>query len=229
MKKCTKTWLWIIMIIFCLTLTACRPEPVEDEWIVSPVCGLLPAPSAETPTTPTPAAQPSEQQPTEQQPEEQQPVEQPTEQQPVTQPAEPVPAETQTEPQAPTQPLSNEGSGEAVNETTVTPVEITTIEQCLISDETGRWLMLPISQRTVHIREEYVPYLDKIDFELLKAAEKKIYDGLKSYTNEPHIMLYLTYERVLSLYVEHIAPVDEPSDAPCGDHKHITFVEPIVK
>ena len=52
--------------------------------------------------------------------------------------------------------------------------EITNIPECLLNENGTHYLILPISKEKIWIwDEQIIPYLDDIDFTLLKAAEEK--------------------------------------------------------
>jgi len=122
------------------------------------------------------------------------------------------------------------GCGKSDNSPKTT--EITDISQCIISDETGRHLLLPISGRSIPVGADEVPYLEEIDLKLLKAAEEKIYTHTKEYTDHPDILLSKDHEGHLCLVTELIVPLppeEIKEDEACGDHKHIYLQEKITK
>ncbi|MBQ6947556.1 MAG: hypothetical protein IJN42_05860 [Clostridia bacterium] len=119
------------------------------------------------------------------------------------------------------------------NQPTAAPgEEITDISQCIVSDESGRYLILPISKEKVVVRPEDAPYLEEIDLEMLKAAEKKIYAEMEKYERTPICLLTLDHEKKLCLSAEEIIslpPEEIKENEACGDHKHIYFQEKITK
>lgn len=122
------------------------------------------------------------------------------------------------------------GCGKSGNSPETT--EITDISQCIVSDESGRHLILPISKEKVVVRPEDAPYLEEIDLEMLKAAEKKIYAEMEKYERTPICHLMLDHEKNLCLSAEEIIslpPEEIKENEACGDHKHIYFQEKITK
>ena len=111
------------------------------------------------------------------------------------------------------------------------------VYEYLIQEDGVQYLVLPISRSKIRIRDEYVKYLDKIDIELLGAAEATISDQMdSSYTD----LFYLQedYSGNLCLCAEMIVDINPPQtrtdergniyDKGCGiDHRHVFFSERI--
>ena len=126
-----------------------------------------------------------------------------------------------------------------IGSTLVTPTEETvSISEYLIQEEEKQYLVLPISRENVLIWEEHTSYLDKIDLDLLKAAEEKL--GVKLAENPNNSGFYLQVkDGTLHLSVEVIVDIipaqtvtmEDGSvlDSGCGiDHDHVFYMERIV-
>ncbi len=120
---------------------------------------------------------------------------------------------------------------------TETPTEspqITNITEILIEIDGRQYLILPISNTKVYVDEKHEQYLDNVDVNLLKKAEKKIIAQTSQYNEEPFFYLELKNEQ-LYISVEMIVKIFPPKpseygDAGCGiDHEHKFFSEKITK
>lgn len=114
-----------------------------------------------------------------------------------------------------------------------------TESNCIIRENDEYSLVLPISKSVLKVRKEYVPYLDDVDFELLKASEEKLSEKISQYSNNSGCYLSKDQEGYLCLCVEAIVSIpssefirddDEWIQSGCGiDHEHLFFVERITK
>ena len=106
----------------------------------------------------------------------------------------------------------------------------TVMDEYLTKKNGETYLVLPDSKAEVHFPNGYEKYLEKIDMELLKAAEKKIRDEALEYTDEV-VFILQDEEGELYLYTEIIVELDpsETTDEECGDHEHKIFKERITK
>ena len=97
--------------------------------------------------------------------------------------------------------------------------------------EDGReYLVLPTTKTKVLVRDEIKPYLDKIDFGLLKAADEKIKGELPENARPGYSLN--EHEGSLRLSVEAIVDIDPPKYGAGGvveDHEHLFFSEKITK
>ena len=109
--------------------------------------------------------------------------------------------------------------------------ETNSISEYLIEENGKQYLILPISKGKVKVWDEQTQYLDDIDLDLLRAAEKRISEAISPYSN--HSDLYLQVDDGhLCLYAEVIIDIDpagaESGEAGCGiDHEHKFFGERI--
>lgn len=114
------------------------------------------------------------------------------------------------------------------------------ISEYLIEEDGEQYLILPISQSKIFVRDEYKQYLDNIDIELLKTAEKNICDKMSAYTETPGFSLQFDNSGYLCLHTEWIVDIEPPNvvmddngeiiNSGCNiDHKHIFFYERITK
>ena len=102
----------------------------------------------------------------------------------------------------------------------------------IIKKKDGKtYIVLPDSKQEIACYDYCEVYLDEVDAELLKAAEKKISEDVSEYDDD--VMFDITAEDgELYLYSEVIVYVDESetSDDLCGgDHIHKVFKERITK
>lgn len=92
---------------------------------------------------------------------------------------------------------------------------------------------MPISKEKVRVSNSYTQYLDDIDLDLLKAAEKKIREELSQYSDTQVDFYLQDREGYLYLIAEIIVDITPPSgaeDSGCGiDHEHKFFEERITK
>lgn len=107
------------------------------------------------------------------------------------------------------------------------------VSDFLIEEKGKQFLILPISEDKVYVREEYEQYLDDIDLDLLKSAEKKITEEISKYDDEHSFSLQLEDEK-LYLVVEVIADIDPPVESEIGggcgiDHEHKFLKERITE
>lgn len=97
------------------------------------------------------------------------------------------------------------------------------------TDERDRtYVILPISNEEIRCDEKEIALLENLSYAALKNAEEKLIEKNKAYSN-PYFYFSIT-DDTLCLGVEFIVKVD-PSieNAPCGDHKHLIFSEPITE
>lgn len=97
-------------------------------------------------------------------------------------------------------------------------------------DDGEAYLILPLSKTKIPVKSELSGYLDKVDMELLTAAEEKLSDLIQQY--EQHSGFYLqVVEGRLYLCAEAIVKLDPTASA--GDtgfnHEHKFFSEPITE
>lgn len=107
------------------------------------------------------------------------------------------------------------------------------ISDYLIEEDGKQYLILPISKEKVRVSNSYTQYLDDIDLDLLKAAEKKIREELSQYSDTQVDFYLQDREGYLYLTAEIIVDITPPSgaeDSGCGiDHEHKFFEERITK
>jgi len=119
-----------------------------------------------------------------------------------------------------------------------TPYDV--ISEYVAEENDKQYLVLPISKSKIHIRDEYKPYLNDIDIDLLKKAEETITNKMSLYTDSPGFNLQTDNEGNLCLGTEWIVDIDPPNTVSgengeiivsgCNiDHKHIFFSERITK
>lgn len=109
-----------------------------------------------------------------------------------------------------------------------------------IAREDGeQYLILPVSGDKVQLREDHSVYLDEIDPEILKAAEKAILTNISEDTDKSGFYLQEDGGN-LFLCLEVIEPIDPPETMAredgtrvttgCGiDHEHVFFSEQITR
>jgi beta-lactamase regulating signal transducer with metallopeptidase domain len=91
-------------------------------------------------------------------------------------------------------------------------------------------ITLPISKHTAIISIEDISYIDDIDIELLKTADRKINRKILTYSDKPFFILAIDKEGYLCLKMETIRKIksDNPLEGGCGiDHEHIFYSERI--
>lgn len=93
-------------------------------------------------------------------------------------------------------------------------------------------ITLPISKHTASISNavEDISYIDDIDIELLKTADRKINGKILPYSDKPHFYLGIDKEGYLCLKMETIREIksDNQFEFGCGiDHEHIFYSERI--
>ena len=97
-----------------------------------------------------------------------------------------------------------------------------------LTEENGQqYLILPTSKQKVTVYEEHMPYLEKIDADLLKAAEEKITEEVARYTEDVEHFYLQKEDGHLLLCVEVIVDVENPTSF--TDHEHKFFKERITK
>ena len=110
--------------------------------------------------------------------------------------------------------------------------EITNIPEYLLNENGTHYLILPISKEKIWIwDEQIIPYLDDIDFTLLKAAEEKISRDVSQHSDQASFYLQLD-DGHLWLSAEVIVDIAAPAngDEGCGiDHEHLFFGEQITQ
>ena len=131
-------------------------------------------------------------------------------------------------------------SSSKISETSSAIPDTKGISEYLIEEDGKQYLILPISQSKILVRDEYKPHLDDIDIELLKTAEQTICDKMSAYTETPGFSLQFDNSGYLYLHTEWIIEIDPPNvvtddngvivEGGCNiDHKHIFFDERITK
>lgn len=118
-------------------------------------------------------------------------------------------------------------------ETSAPTAETSNISEYLIERDGEQYLILPMSKDEIVVYEKYIPYLDDIDLDMLKAAEEKIAREVAQYSETPDLYLRVD-EGYLCLYVEVIVAIDPPINIDHGDgsfsvidHDHKFFGERI--
>lgn len=90
------------------------------------------------------------------------------------------------------------------------------------------YVILPISNEEIRCDEKEIALLENLSYAALKNAEEKLIEKTKAYSN-PYFYFSIT-DDTLYLGVEFIVKVDPSIEiAPCGDHKHLMFSEPITE
>ena len=106
-------------------------------------------------------------------------------------------------------------------------------QDLIVKEGDNTYLILPESKVKVNIPPYCSTYIEKIDAELVKTAEKKIRDDASEYIEPDDIYFSVAaYDDGLYLCTEHILYVDESekSDDLCGgDHIHKIFKGIIAK
>ncbi len=106
-------------------------------------------------------------------------------------------------------------------------------QELIVKEGDKTYLVLPESKERVLVPDYCSAYLEKIDGELVKAAEKKVCEEASEYIDEDDIFFSVSsYDDGLYLCTEHILYVDESerSDDLCGgDHVHKIFKGIIAK
>ena len=114
------------------------------------------------------------------------------------------------------------------------------ISEYLIEEDGEQYLILPISQSKIVVRDEYKQHLDNIDIELLKTAEETICNKMSAYTKSSGFSLQFDDSGYLCLHTECIVDIEPPNviteddgeiiSGGCNiDHKHIFLYERITK
>ncbi|MBQ2686956.1 MAG: hypothetical protein IJF55_04390 [Clostridia bacterium] len=110
-----------------------------------------------------------------------------------------------------------------------------------IKEENGKhYLILPISQTEVSVSDSCKNELNKIDIELLRAAEEAIRSEIPDSAEDPVYFLEFDSNRKLCLCAESIVYIDPPNVitntygetviSGCDiDHKHLFWCEPITE
>lgn len=110
--------------------------------------------------------------------------------------------------------------------------EHSSMSECLIEEDGKQYLILPISKNKFIVEGKEAQYLDHIDFDLLKDAEKKIIEEMSQYPS-PAPVFFLTFdEGNLYLGAELIVDIDPPVPTESGcdiDHEHKFWRERITK
>ena len=90
------------------------------------------------------------------------------------------------------------------------------------------YVILPISKEEIRCDEEEIALLENLSYAALKNAEEKLIEKTKAYSN-PHLSFSME-DNTLYLRAEFIVKIDPATEtAPCGDHKHLFFSEPITE
>ena len=128
-----------------------------------------------------------------------------------------------------------------IQETSSAISETKDISEYLIEKNGWQYLILPVSQSEIIVRDDYKQHLNDIDIELLKTAEEKINDKMSAYTESHIFYLMLDNSGYLCLYAECIVDIEPPNVVTddsgeiidiggCNiDHKQIFFHERITK
>jgi tetrahydromethanopterin S-methyltransferase subunit A len=106
------------------------------------------------------------------------------------------------------------------------------ISDYITETDNKKYIVLPKSKVKVHIQEEYITYVDKIDVDLLISAEEKISKQIKEYSNKSGLYLDV-WEDYLCLSAEVIVELEpdlvEGESGAIFDHEHKFFRERITK
>ncbi|MBR6768657.1 MAG: hypothetical protein IKM34_04130 [Clostridia bacterium] len=97
------------------------------------------------------------------------------------------------------------------------------------TDERDRtYVILPISNEEIRCDKQEIALLENLSYAALKNAEEKLIEKTKAYS---HPYLYFnTEDNSLCLCAEFIVKIDPATEtAPCGDHKHLMFSEPLTE
>ena len=112
--------------------------------------------------------------------------------------------------------------------------QVNNVSECLVEEDGKQYLILPVSNYKIRITNEYKEYIDSIDFDLLKAADEKIYSEIPLGSNQFVYSLEIE-EESLCLFAEIIIDINPATGSEdgettgCGDHVHKYFTERICK
>jgi len=115
------------------------------------------------------------------------------------------------------------------------PEEAKDLSEC-IRYENGKYtLILPLSRTEIPVRASLAEHMEKVDFDLLKAAEAKIREDAAPYEESWSFHLE-EWEGYLCLGTELLVDIEPPASSDgfqssgCGiDHEHLFFRERITK
>ena len=111
------------------------------------------------------------------------------------------------------------------------PKEFEDIFDYVIEEDDKCYLLLPASGQRISVSDSEKPYLDKVDLDMLVAAEDKLNTQLAQ-GGEKLAFFLLVENNKLWLCAEMIVKIDPPKSegAGCGiDHEHIFIEEPITE
>ena len=104
--------------------------------------------------------------------------------------------------------------------------------ECVVKKGNSYVIVLPVSGKSIHVDRDYVKYLQYVTDEAVLAAETKITEELKEFSEEPSWTVGAYGDDKMCLVVEVIQFVegaDYMDEVGCGiDHHHIFFSESII-
>ena len=133
------------------------------------------------------------------------------------------------------EPTENMGTTEnesATTHETETSKKDSISAECVVKKGNSYVIVLPISGKSIHVDRDHVKYLQYVTDEAVLAAETKITEELKEFSEEPSWTVGTYGDDEMCLVVEVIQFVegaDYMDEVGCGiDHHHIFFSESII-